>query len=237
LEASTEQAATSLHYQAASPDAVYPVESGEVPISVSLGELPEAHATQSSAACVQLLFDNTTASGSWYRPGTGIEVIDFGTAAGGTVCKFKFAYATTLSDPGTISVTFYSGTTTSVCPGTFLAGWTFSGLSGSPDGQPRAYTYDFTIPSGQEFNLPAGPFGYGYEFANAETGTYLASGGTGDTNGFWEACSLTWFGGNPWAGFYMRITAQELAPPDMPPPSSELNPASNELKSGLPPYR
>ena len=162
-----------------------------------------------------LIYDNSTTSGNWYTPGVRTEVIDWGTSSGGTVSKFTFGYATTRQDPGNVTVMFYSGTDSSICPGNFLAGWVFSGLSGSPDGGAYAFIYDFVIPSGEEFDLPSGAFGYSYKFLNKDTGVYLAEGGTGNENVFWKKCRSTWFGGDPWAGFYMRLYAEGEVEPDI----------------------
>ncbi len=173
-----------------------------------------------SATCNLSLYNSTTTAGNYYAPGSGIEIMDFGTTAGGTICQFSFAYVTTLANPGTITLRFYSGTTVSVCPGTFKAGWNLSGLSGSPNGTPYAFSYTFTIPSGQEFVLPAGAFGFSYQFANASTGVFMATGGTGDVDYFWQSCSLSYFNG-AWAGFYMQLMAQQTAPPNI-----QVNPTS-----------
>ncbi len=155
------------------------------------------------------IYDNSTTSGSWYAPGVRKEVIDWGTSSGGTVSKFTFGYATTRADPGEVTVMFYEGTDSTTCPGNFLAGWAFSGLSGSGDGGAYAFVYDFVIPTGDEFDLPSGAFGYSYKFDNRNTGVYLAEGGAGNENIFWKNRRLTWFGGDPWAGFYMRVYVKE----------------------------
>ena len=156
-----------------------------------------------------LIYDNSTTSGNWYAPGVRTEVIDWGSSSGGTVSKFTFGYATTRENPGDVTVKFYEGTDSTTCPGNFLAGWIFSGLSGSPDGGAYAFIYDFVIPADEEFDLPSGAFGYSYMFLNKDTGVYLAEGGTGNENVFWKKCRSTWFGGDPWAGFYMRVYSKE----------------------------
>ena len=148
----------------------------------------------------------------YYAPGAGYEVLDYGTSAGGTVTRFTFAYVTTLADPGTIDISFYSGTDANTCPGNPLRGWSFSTLAGSSDGRAYWFSYDVDIPPGLQFELPAGAFGYSYEFDNADTGCYLASGGAGNENRFWQDCVSYWFNGDPWAGFYMVVYAEQVGP-------------------------
>ena len=154
-----------------------------------------------------VIYDNTTPTASWYHPGPSYELLDFATTNGGKVTSFTFGYVTTDSDPGTVTVRFYSGTDSSTCTGTYLDGWDFSGMSGSADGQPWAFTATYNIPEEDQFVLPSGAFGYSYQFSNPNTGCWLAGGGTGNENIFWKNCSLTWFGGSPYAGFYMKISA------------------------------
>ena len=157
-----------------------------------------------------IIYDNSTTSTYWYHPGANYEMLDWGTSSGGTVGKFTFAYVTTQrNDPGPVTVRFYEDTNSVICTGTFLAEWVFSGLSGTIiPGQPTAHIYDFEIPVNEQFDLPAGAFGYSYEFDNKKTGAYLASGGAGNENIFWENCLGPYYfdeSGDPWAGFYMRI--------------------------------
>jgi subtilisin family serine protease len=156
-----------------------------------------------------IIYDNSTTPNYWYPPGSFIEVLDYGSSLGGTVTKFTFAYFTELKKPGSVTVRFYEGTDSNTCTGSFLAGWVFSGLDGVRVGG-AAFVYDFNIPSEEEFFLPSGAFGYSYEFdykklGSRETGAWVASGGAGNEDSFWEDCVLSWFGGDPWAGFYMRI--------------------------------
>jgi len=154
-----------------------------------------------------IIYDNSTTPNYWYPPGSFIEVLDYGSSLGGTVTKFTFAYVTTRrNDAGPVTVRFYEDTNSVICTGTFLAGWVFSGLPGtSTPGQTATYIYDFEILVEEQFDLPAGAFGYSYEFDDKKTGVYIASGGAGNEDSFWEDCVLSGFGGDPWAGFYMRI--------------------------------
>ena len=161
-------------------------------------------------AAEAIVYNNTTPEGSWYHPGPGYEMLDYGTTTGGgTVTKFKIAYVTSAAAPGSMNVKFYSGTDSSTCPGTFLAGWVFNGLPGSGLGLPLTFIIDVTLTPEEHFDLPAGPFGYSYEFTSASTGAYVARGGQGNQDGFWRNCLSFWFGGTPWAGFYMQVTAAQ----------------------------
>jgi len=176
---------------------------------------PQPPQVELDANCIIPLYENTSTSGSYYAPWVGYEALDFGTSPGGTVCRIAFAYATTLSNPGAITIYFYSGTSPFTCPGSFLIGWSFTGLPGSTNGSAQGFTYAYDIPVDQQFNLPAGAFGYSYQFQNDYTGPLMATGGAGQENMFWENCLSTWFGGSPWAGFYMAVNTSEGADPDI----------------------
>jgi len=162
------------------------------------------------------IYDNTTSSGSGYSPGTSIELLDFGTGVGGTVTSFKIGYYTSLSSPGTVRIEFRTGTTSST-RGTFLVGFDLSGLSGSSSPGSNQFFEQTIDITGSEFDLLSGSFGYSYFFDNADTGAWLSSGGSGAVDGFWlngNYYSSPW-GGSPWAGLHMAVTASSSTPPDL----------------------
>ncbi|HOA75090.1 MAG TPA: S8 family serine peptidase [Phycisphaerae bacterium] len=161
-----------------------------------------------TAVCETVLYENISVQPSWYAPGAGSELIDFGTTAGGRVCRITFTYVTTAPTPGVVTIRLYQGTSAFICPGTQLASFAFSGLGGSTDGEAIAYTYTYDLLESEKFDLSPGNFGYGYEFDNSNTGVYLAAGGAGQDNAFWDDCSLIWFGGSPWAGARFRLHAE-----------------------------
>ena len=187
------------------------VDISSVPITVSGGQ---------GADCGLVIYDNTTDQGYVYSPGTSNELIDYGTSDGGTVCSFRFGYATTMPEPSAIAIRFYSGTSGSVCPGTYLDGYILSDPPGSSDGSWAGWTITVDL-TGMEFDLPAGAFGYSYEFGDPNTSAILATGGSGNEDrAYYEGCSPFWFGGppDPWAGFYMQVNTflseHCYAPPD-----------------------
>ena len=163
-----------------------------------------------NALAETVIYDNTTInwSGAWYPPGSENEIIDFGESDGGYVSKFKFGYTTELSNPGTITITFYQWTSVSNCPGSYLQSFNISGLSG-----PGAFVKEYVIPENKRFQLRSGDFGYSFEFTNSSTGTTLASGGDENEDMFWyydDFYNEWWyanFSGNPHAGFYMKVYA------------------------------
>lgn len=171
--------------------------------------LPETFNALDTVPCDLELYNNTTDEGHYSTPGAGYETLDFGTSDGGQVCHFQFAYHTTLSDPGPITIRFYSGTSAYNCPGTYIAGWTFSGLMGS-----GVWIVNHDITEAQRFNLPSGAFGYSYILANADTDLLICSGGAGQEDTYWKDCSPWWFGGFPefpWSGFYMIVTGEGVS--------------------------
>ncbi len=155
------------------------------------------------------IYNNTVTSSSWYAPGLRKELIDFGSSGGGTVTSFTIGYVTTLADPGIITIQFYSGTT-SATRGSVITSFEISGLSGSTTpGTAYAFSAAITLDGSQQFELPAGAFGYSYEFANTSTGVWLSSGGAGNVDGFWidRKYNNSPFGGDPFGGFFMSIEA------------------------------
>jgi subtilisin family serine protease len=191
-------------------------------ISVSsrpTASFPIAEPNASITAPTVVLYDNTLDEFSWYDPGPLLHVEDFGTSPGGLVTKFNFGYVTADFLPISLSIRFYSGTDGANCPGTFLAGWLFTGLDPSFFGFPEQIAYEFDIPIAEQFTLPAGTVGYSYEFANYNTGVWLTRGGSGNIDNVWLNCQLGSFS-NAWAGTYMTIFGEPgssdtcLVPPD-----------------------
>lgn len=157
-----------------------------------------------------LIYDNSDTDSYYFVPNVWYftEVLDYGTSGGGTITRFTFGYATTLSNPGTITIRFYRGTNWNTRPGTKLKTFNFSGLSGS-----GLYTKTYDIPPEDQFYLTSGKLGYSYEFNDPCTGALVASGGTGTEDAFWGYDYVegtwywSWFGGppEPWSGFYMQL--------------------------------
>ena len=158
-----------------------------------------------------IIYDNSIISGHWYHPGANREVLDWGTSSGGTIIKFTFRYITKQLNPGQIVIRFYEGAKSTICPGNLLAEYKLNGLNGSPDGGDYTFAHDFIIPNSKEFDLPAGTFGYSFEFENDQTGVELAWGGGGNENIVWECCTGPHHCSDPniWAGFYMQVYAFE----------------------------
>ena len=108
-----------------------------------------------------------------------------------------------------MTIRFYSGTNATVGPGVFLKSFLFSGLEGSPDEEAYWFEKEFVIPLHEQFYLPAGDFGYSYEFDNIHSGPILAYGGSGNDTYFWRYNDM--FGWEKllvsglWDGFYMEV--------------------------------
>jgi hypothetical protein len=161
-----------------------------------------------------LTYSNSVTDGSWYTFVSGNEIIDYATSSGGYVSRFVIRYATRVADPGKVIVRFYSGTNIATCPGVFLQSFELDGLEGLPDGLPNgtAYWYEkeFAIPLRDQFFLPAGDFGYSYEFDNGDSGPVLASGGSNNDIYYWRF--LEALGGwskvfltGSWEGFFLNV--------------------------------
>jgi len=157
-----------------------------------------------------ILYDNTIDTQVWHPPGVLSEVCDFGTSGGGKMTKFQFGYVTASTEPITLAVRFYRNTGPGECPGNFLGGWIFEDLDGSVSALPEMFAYDFELPLEEQFFLPAGQFGYSYQFNDDESGLRLAMGGTGNENMLWQDCLPISFS-NSWAGAYMRIYIDDEA--------------------------
>lgn len=158
-----------------------------------------------------------------------------------TVNQFSFAYATADPDgtPGlAVDIWFYWDFDTSCPPGpqgqlagfNCLAndgvGFDIGGLPGSPGGI-AGWIVDIDLSGGFEFNIPAGA-DIGYSYANWRTFTnagplitnenQIAAPGT--ENAFDSNTSAPqvgyigtfWFGGTPYAQFYMEVYAQAACP-------------------------
>jgi hypothetical protein len=154
-----------------------------------------------------LIYSNTTTSNSYLPQSAYEENIDYGTTAGGRVTKFTIQYATAAYNPGTVTIRFYSGTYR-YDEGYTIATFELTGLSGSPNGNPYLFSYNYVIPEANQFNLPVGNFGYSYEFENSNSGPALARDGSGNENYmlYYNGYFWDWFQINgAYAGIYMKV--------------------------------
>jgi len=169
------------------------------------------------------IFDNDNNLGIFFSGATPTEtILDWGTSPGGTVMGFEIGYVTPSTDPVSMTITFYEGTSDADV-GTEIASFELTDLPGSESGDLEAWAVPVDISGGSEFELPEGPVGYGYQTAD-DDGPLFAIGGQGITDAFriLPDEGLSWFGGDPYAQFWMRITgvANEVITPD-PPPNDE----------------
>ncbi len=155
----------------------------------------------------ELIYDNSNANGYYFYPGRNMEVLDYGRSAGGNITRFKMRYYTDSNYSANVMVEFYKYTTDSY-EGNFVKSFYITGL-------PHNYGFnylEYEIPESQQFNLPAGNFGYSMSFSRDDYGPALASGGTGSDTYFWawndlyQDLWLTYFDG-VWGGFYMQVYA------------------------------
>ena len=112
------------------------------------------------------LYDNSIDTGSWFAPSAYgySEVCDYGQAIAGTVTKLKFAYVTTMSNPGTIIIRFYSYVTAGSDPGYAILQLNVSGLDGSWNGGAYIFYKEVELSESQQFSLNNNQsFGYSFE--------------------------------------------------------------------------
>jgi hypothetical protein len=131
------------------------------------------------------------------------ELIDFGYTNGGKIAKFVFQYASygTYED---VIVRFYKNTSIN-SPGTLFKTFWLN----VPPTYGSVRTYEYAILKSQQFVLPAGNFGYSFEFPSS--GNYAimqAWGGSGNVNAIWAYYMGSWglYGlSGYYAGFYMQL--------------------------------
>jgi hypothetical protein len=166
----------------------------------------------SAASADTLIYNNSTLTGGYLPMNSDYneEFLDYGSSSGGLVSKFEIGYATSLSNPGTLYIRFWSGTSRSSL-GSPIKTITITDLDGSPNGGTYTFYREYILPEEERFELPAGNFGYSYEFSWSynESGPLLASGGLSNENYFWYYYINNWYGqqqiGGGYAGFYMKV--------------------------------
>mgnify|MGYP000011759683 CR=1 FL=1 len=159
-----------------------------------------------------LIYNNSTSSGYFWPTNSEYneEFLDYGSSSGGLVSKFEIGYATSLSNPGTLYVRFWEGTSRWQ-RGNPIKTIAISDLDGSPNGYSYAFYKEYILPEEERFELPSGNFGYSYEFiwSYNESGPLLASGGLSNENYYWLYYINKWYGqeqiGGDYAGFYMKV--------------------------------
>ncbi|NLH18272.1 MAG: hypothetical protein GX455_16990 [Phycisphaerae bacterium] len=125
-----------------------------------------------------LIFDNSNYTGYILTPPSYTEFLDYGLTNGGRISKFVFGY----SSPSAVSVLvrFYDGTYRDD-PGYEIRQFSMT-VPGTGD---FVSTLEYVIPEQDRFDLPAGYFGYSFEFSNSDSGIALATGGAGIKRYYW----------------------------------------------------
>ena len=181
-------------------------------IGVAVAGLASGESSDITPLTLSNIYNNTSTVSLYYSGGNNIELLDFGTSVGGEIRSFTFGYATTENSPS-CTIRFYSGTTSATCPGTLLATFNFTGLSGHPGPGNTSYTSKVTLTPGEYFTLPEGNFGYSYEFGDNSSGPLIAFGGSGQVDQLYKGACLSFGVTNAWASIYMSITADIVIPP------------------------
>jgi hypothetical protein len=165
-----------------------------------------------------LVYDNSATNGSFFAGGTGLANMDWGTlAAGGLndIVSIDIGYATSLATTDLI-VSLHEGATGFGDDGTTITSYTLTGLPGSVSGGPEGIVVTVTLP--EPLKVADGAIGYSYEPTDDLTGPLLI--GPPNEAGVVDAfdqyagtggalVGTFFFGGVPFASFYMAMTGQE----------------------------
>jgi hypothetical protein len=165
-----------------------------------------------------LLFNNTQRTSFFFSPQTSnVEILDWGTNTGGRVTRFQIGYATPVTTGVALDIIFYASTNDST-NGTRLATFSFTNLPGSSvAGTIQGRLVDVDVPAQEQFDLPAGAFGYSYVVKDNATGPLISAGGAGITNFFRlppDPDNFSFQGGTPFAQFHFSVTGEgQVQPP------------------------
>ena len=158
-----------------------------------------------------LIYSNTDTAGFYANIDGASEYLDFGYTTGGHIKKFTVGYVSASSSTVSARVRFYRYTSNGYIPGAQLKTYVLSmpGTSG------YANTYTYSIPPSNQFDLPAGNFGYSIEFISSNCYPILAGGGQGNQNIFWYYWDLidSWYShsySDTWNGFHLKLYAGEV---------------------------
>jgi len=182
------------------------------------------------------LFNNNTLTNYYSVPGAGQEWIDEGTlpdrnkGSMDQINGISFTYCSAVVDPtqNSVSSTLRFYAESGYCTGPTLwpaadCAYSLAGLpGGDANGALQCWILSVDLMGGFECKINTDPatnlFGWSNTFDQADTGPWLASGGTGNTDSFvWydaaagngnEFLGCFWFGGppsNPFAGFAAEI--------------------------------
>ncbi|MHC4844961.1 MAG: hypothetical protein ACYTCU_02245 [Planctomycetota bacterium] len=191
--------------------------------------------TEPAEATPVVLFDNTAMSGSLTTGAGAIfdhHFLDWGTAAfggaGASISEIRIGYATDALAPESVDlrIRLYQGSTGFGVQGTVIGDYTLTGLPNSTSGSYEGFTVDVTLPTPVDMN--DGPIGWSYNSdATIDTSTGPLLVGPPVETGVEDAydrylerdesyIGTFWFGGDPFASFYMRLTGE----PHVLPPSA-----------------
>jgi hypothetical protein len=182
-------------------------------------------------------FANVTQAGLYATPPVGQEWVDWGVKSGGSTgvaCTLELGYATTALDPSlggpgaALQIAVYAGTVGGCNPtdvATQVRRLVYSGLPGSLDGGPAAFTVAIELAK-QTFALADGPLGWGYVGVDGLSGPLLIAVGadpTGTVDGYdpyapapapTGACLGTSVFAMPGVGsFYLRLEEEDGSEP------------------------
>ncbi|MGQ0553670.1 MAG: hypothetical protein ACT4PU_10680 [Planctomycetota bacterium] len=172
------------------------------------------------------LYDNSTANGSFFNPGTGIYNLDWGTVnfggTGATLDSIQIAYATSKTTAISLRVRLHQGATGNGVPGTTIFNQLLTGLPASTGGT-QGFIVDVTLAS--PLAVTDGAFGWSYQATETLTGPLLmgppnAAGVVnfidqyqGSTNAYLGTGN---FGGTPFASFHIKLNGRPNTPPALP---------------------
>jgi hypothetical protein len=164
------------------------------------------------------VYDNSAGNGSFFTPGPGTIQMDWGTlSAGGhnDITEFDIGYATSDTNPVSITVYIHEGATGFGNSGTAITQIALSGLPGSASGSPEGFVVGITLASA--IKVLDGAIGFSYEMFDTVTGPLLIGppNEAGVVDAFdqydtsFNIIGTFFFGGTPFASFWNTLRGEE----------------------------
>lgn len=175
------------------------------------------------ASTSNVVFDNAAVNGFAYAVNNGEYAQDTGTLsaqAHNCITDVEIGYGTSSATPVDMKVRFHANASgCGATPGTLVAELDLTGLPASDGVNLVGWTVSIDLEAaGACFELPDGDIGWSYEATDGVTGPLTVGPpvetGVGDFFAVYDSSndtllSCSWFGGTPYASFYLRLTGHQ----------------------------